>query len=275
VTAAAGSAGDGRVVVITGASGGIGAALARRLGRDGHRLVLGARRLRELQKVADDAGGGTDRARAVPADVTSRGDVERLREAALEAFGGIDVWINNAGRGITRPVLELTDEDVDDMMRINVKSALYGMQTVVPYFVERGRGHVVNVSSFLGRVPLAMHRSAYSAAKAALNSLTANLRMDLRTRAPDVRVSLVMPGLVRTDFARNAGSGDAGGSEGAVPLPRASGPALAPQSAEEVAEAIAGLLDAPVPEAYTNPAQRPLVERYYADVAAFEAGFGY
>jgi short-subunit dehydrogenase len=260
----------GRVVVVTGASGGIGAALARRLGRNGDSLVLGARRLRELQKVAEEAGGGTDRARAVPADVTRRADVERLRNAALEAFGRIDVWINNAGRGITRPALELTDDDVDDMMRINVKAALYGMQAVVPYFVERGRGHVVNVSSFLGRVPLAMHRSAYSAAKAALNSLTANVRMDLRTRAPGVHVSLVLPGLVRTEFARHAGSGN----EGAVPLPRSPGPALAPQSAEEVADVLAALLDAPVPEVYTNPAQRPLVERYYADVAAFEAGFG-
>jgi NAD(P)-dependent dehydrogenase (short-subunit alcohol dehydrogenase family) len=77
-------------------------------------------------------------------------------------------------------VLDLTDEDFDQMMVVNAKSALYGMQAIVPHFKERGAGHLINISSALGRVPFASYRSAYSAAKAALGSLTANLRMDLR-----------------------------------------------------------------------------------------------
>ena len=113
-------------------------------------------------------------------DVTKRKDVERLRDAALKKFGHVDVWVNNAGRGIGKNVMELTDEDLDEMIRVNVKSVLYGMQAIVPHFQQRGKGHLINVSSFLGRVPLAAFRSAYNAAKHAVNALTANLRMDLR-----------------------------------------------------------------------------------------------
>ena len=86
---------------------------------------------------------------------TSRGarTWSRSRDAALARFGRIDAWVNNAGRGITRPVAELTDEDFDEMMLVNVKSALYGIQAVLPHFKERRRGHIVNVSSMLGACP--------------------------------------------------------------------------------------------------------------------------
>lgn len=119
-------------------------------------------------------------------------------------FGHVDVWINNAGRGIGRSVLELTDDDFDEMMSVNVKSAIYGMQVVIPHFKERGRGHLINVSSFLSRVPFVTFRAAYSAAKAALNILTANLRMELKAAYPEIHISIVMPGTVATDFSKNA-----------------------------------------------------------------------
>ncbi len=270
--------GESEVVVITGASSGIGAALARRLAGDGRRLVLAARRGDALRQVALEAEQrGSPRALAVETDVTQRPQVEGLRGAALAAFGDFDVWVNNAGRGISRPVLELSDEDVEEMLAVNLKAALYGMQAAVPHFVERGSGHLVNVSSFLGRVPLVSVRSAYSAAKAALNSLTASLRADLRAH-PEVHVSLVMPGVVTTEFARNARGGPAvaaGPSAGAAARPaNAAGStpsAATPQTAEEVAEAIAGLLRHPVPELYTHPASAGLAREYFADVAAFEA----
>jgi short-subunit dehydrogenase len=256
---------QGRVVVITGASAGIGAALARRLGGERHRLVLAARRGAELRRVAAEAEAeGAPAALAVEADVTRRADVERLRDAALDAFGHFDVWVNNAGRGIARSVLELTDADVDEMIAVNVKSALYGMQAAAEHFVGRGSGHVINVSSFLGRVPLVAFRSAYNAAKAALNALTANLRVELRARHPGIHVSLVMPGVVTTEFARNA----LGGTPGAPPAP--GGRQLKPQTAEEVAEVIVELIDEPRAEVYTNPAHPEVVRRYYADVEAFE-----
>ena len=247
-----------RTIVITGASSGIGAALARTL--TGQNLVLAARRREELEAVARDVSG-----RAVVTDVTRRQDVIRLRDEAVCAFGSVDVWVNNAGRGITRPVLELTDADFDEMMAVNVKSALYGMQAIVPHFIDRKRGHVINISSFLGRVPMAAHRSAYNAAKAALNALTANARVDLQSKYPDIHVSLVMPGLVSTEFARNA----VGGSGGAPPPWVAGGP-MKPQSAQEVAAAIAGVIEHPVAEIYTNPASAAMARRYFEDVGAFE-----
>src|SRR4051812_48261088 len=116
-----------RVVVITGASAGIGAALAEVLSARGARLVLAARREEKLADVARKCGGET---LVVAADVTKRAEVDRIRDEALTKFGHIDVWINNAGRGISRLVSELTDEDIDEMITVNVKSALYGMQTV-------------------------------------------------------------------------------------------------------------------------------------------------
>ena len=202
-------------------------------------------------------------------DVTRRADVNRLCDEAIRAFGNIDVWINNAGRGITRPVLELTDQEFDEMMAINVKSALYGMQAIVPHFMARGQGHLINISSFLGRVPIATHRSAYNAAKAALNALTANLRVDLARTHPQIRVSVIMPGLVSTEFARNAL-----GTPTASAPPWTPGSAMKPQTAEEVAEAIAGVIENPVAELYTNSASAAMAQRYFADVSAFETGIG-
>lgn len=255
-----------KTIVITGASAGIGAGIARRLGADRHRLVLGARRPQELQTVAADAElAGAERAIAVQTDVTDRREVEALRDAAISAFGGFDVWINNAGRGITRSVLELSDRDVDDMMNVNVKTALYGMQIAAEHFIERGHGQIINISSFLGRVPMATHRSAYNAAKSALNALTANLRVELRAKNSNIFVTLVMPGMVSTDFAQNA--------IGAVPG-TASYSGSHVQTVEQVADIVAAVIETPVAEVYTNPASADMARRYYADVGAYEAAAG-
>lgn len=251
----------GKVVVITGASAGIGAALAKQLGAAGHRLVLAARSEDALQQVARESG----EALAVVTDVTRRTDVERLRDAALQHFGQVDVWINNAGRGISKNVLELSDDDLDAMMSINLKSALYGMQAIVPHFQARNAGHLLNVSSFLAKAPLASVRAAYSAAKAALNTLTANLRMDLSQTHPGIHVTSVMPGIVLTGFADNA----IGGTH-ARPA-AAPGSPFAPQTADDVAAIIAGALDKPVAELYTNPIHPEMAVRYVQDVVAFEA----
>jgi NADP-dependent 3-hydroxy acid dehydrogenase YdfG len=248
-----------KVIVITGASAGIGAAVARQLG-DTNNVVLAARREPELKTLADWIG---ERALAVPTDVTQSKQVEHLRDKAIDRFGRVDVWINNAGRGISRPVLELTDDDFDEMMLVNVKSALYGMQAIVPHFIERGSGQVINVSSFLGRVPVAAHRSAYNAAKAALNALTANLRMDLRRSHPNIQVTLVMPGVVNTEFGANV-LGDAS----RFPIPQHRDPFA--QTPEEVADVVVRAIEHPVAEVFTNPRSAELVRSYFADVEKFE-----
>lgn len=254
------------VAVITGASSGIGAALARLLGKKDFRLVLAARRGEVLQALSAEISGD---ALAVVTDVTRRAEVERLRDEAIGAFGAVDIWVNNVGRGNNSSVLELTDEEFDLMMTVNVKSALYGMQAIVPHFMERGRGHLINISSFLSRIPLASYRSGYNAAKAALNSLTANLRMDLRRKYPGIHVSLVMPGMVATEFQRNA----LGGTPSVSWTSRPGGGAMI-QNADDIAMAIESVIESPREELYTQSGQPDTVARYFRDVGEFERGLG-
>ena len=244
-----------RVIVITGASEGIGALLAKRRSAKRDSIALAARRKDKLEQVAEECGSGT---LTVATDVTKRAEVDRLRDAALEHFGRIDVWINNAGRGIGIRVMDFTEENFDEMLAVNLKSAWYGMKAIIPYFQTRGQGHLINISSILGRVPLVTVRSAYSASKAALNSLTANLRMDLRAEHPNIHVSLVSPGPVSTEFHNNA--------LGGTPTGRG----MEMQSADQVVQVIERVIDDPVPEIYTNPSSVNLVRRYFDDIPAFE-----
>lgn len=238
-----------RVVVITGASAGIGAALAEELSRRGCALVLVARREAALNEVAARCVGPTVIA---PADVTVRDHVRRVVAEAIARFGWIDVWVNNAGRGITRLPSVLTDADVDEMMAVNVKSALYGTQEVLPHFKARGAGQIVNVSSMLGRLPLFAPRSAYSGAKHFLNALTTAFRAELQAEYPDIVISLVSPGIVRTEFGLNARHG--GPDSRALPES---------QSAEDVAAVIAGVIESRRTDVYTRAGAHDRIVDYF------------
>ncbi|MBX7099782.1 MAG: SDR family NAD(P)-dependent oxidoreductase [Myxococcaceae bacterium] len=248
-----------KTVVVTGASSGIGASLARLLASQGHQVVLAARRETELAKVAQDCAG---KALVVVADLTRRADAEKVARAAIEKFGGFDVWVNNAGRGISRMPSQLTDADLDDMMSVNVKSALYGMQAALPHFQARGAGHLINVSSMLGRIPFAPIRSAYSGAKHFLNALTACMRQELATSHPGIQVSLVSPGVVATDFGLNALHGGMDSRS----LPNA-------QNVDEVAQVIARTIETRRADVYTQPGAAKTVAGYFAeeDLAVAEA----
>jgi len=241
---------SGPVVVVTGASAGIGAGLARELAGRHASLVLIARREEQLQEMAATLGTPVE---VVPGDVTRRADVERVLERALARFGGVDVWVNNAGHGITRPSLEaVTAEDLDVMIRDNTRSALHGMQVVLPHFKARKKGVLVNVSSMLSRAPEVVPRAAYSAAKAALNSLTESLRAELAKDYPGIRVVLAMPGVVATDFGNNA----LGGGPDSRSIPGG-------QTVAEVARIIAdGLFSGPV-DLYTRPGSLERVLDYF------------
>ena len=243
------------VVVITGASGGIGAALARHVAPT-HALSLVARRAAELTQVGDEltVASGTS-VLTITADVTNRGEVQRIVRETLARFGRIDAWVNNVGQGISRMPSELTDDDIDDMMRINVKSALYGMQEVLPHFKATGRGHVINVSSMLGRAPFALPRSAYSAAKHFLNALTANLRTEVQATHPEIQVSLISPGVVRTEFGLNALHGGIDSRQ----LPES-------QSADEVAAVIAAVLVDRRPDVYTRTGSAARIAGIFASI---------
>lgn len=239
-----------KVIVITGASAGIGHAFAVEAAKRGAKLVLASRRDTELEG-----------ALSVITDVTKRAEVERLRDRALEKFGHIDVWVNNAGRALWRNVSELTDDDIDEMMTINVKSVVYGIQAVLPHFRDRKRGHIVTVSSGLSRFPLASQRSAYSAAKGAVNMIMASLRIELRDAFPDIKCTTVLPGVVATDFGLNALHGGVDNRK----IPNA-------QPVDEVARVIADVIERPRAEVYTRSQMLQLAARYFAaeDVAELE-----
>ena len=241
-----------RIVVVTGASGGIGAAVARKLTGQGESVVLVARRQAALEAVAQDCGSS---ALAIPADATHREDLRRVVQQSLARFGRIDVWINNVGQGITRMPSELTDVDVDAMMLVNVKSALYGMQEILPHFKERGEGHVINLSSMLGRIPYATFRSAYSGAKHFLNALTIMMRDEVQKTHPGIQFSLVSPPAVRTEFGAHA----LHGGPDSRSLPNT-------QDADEVALVIARVIQTREPDAYTVNGSRDRVVRYYSSL---------
>lgn len=243
-----------RVIVITGASSGIGEASAVLLASRGDTVVIVARRAEPLQMVADRCNG---RAHAIAADMSQRTEVRRVVGESIEVHGRIDVWINNVGQGITRPPSRLTDEDIDAVMQVNVKSALYGMQEPLPHFKERGEGHFINISSMLGRIPYAMPRSAYCGAKHFLNALTATFREEVQATHPRIQVSLVSPGVVWTNFGLNALHGGPDSRQ----FPDG-------QTSEDVADVIAGVVNSREPDVYTRAGLRDRVVGYYSSVGA-------
>ena len=238
-----------KVIVITGASGGIGAALAELVAARGASVALVARGSDALGAVAARCG---PHALPIVADVTRREEVHRVVTETLARFGHIDIWVNNVGQGITRPPSALTDADIDEIMQVNVKAALYGMQEVLPHFKERGAGQVINVSSMLGRIPFAVIRSAYCGAKHFLTALTATFRAEVQATHPGIQFSLVSPGIVRTNFGLNA----LHGGPDSRSFPES-------QSAEEVAAVIAEAMASRRPDVYTRAGSRIQVAGYY------------
>ncbi|MEI6246599.1 MAG: SDR family oxidoreductase [Acidobacteriota bacterium] len=242
------------VIVVTGASSGIGEAFARLAASKGASVALVARRGDVLKAVAADCGTN---ALPIVADVTKRAEVERVVAETIARFGHVDVWINNVGQGITRNPSELTDDDIDAVMQVNVKSALYGMQAVLPHFKLRGAGQVINVSSMLGRTPFAVIRSAYCGAKHFLNALTATFRAEVQATHPGIQFSLVSPGVVRTDFGLNAMHG--GPDSRSFPMS---------QSAEEVAAVIWQVVENRTPDVYTRAGAKDQVLGYLVGLTA-------
>ena len=238
------------VIVVTGASSGIGAATARQLSGEGHTVVLVARRGDALQQVAQSCAGPT---LTIVADMSIRDDAERVAASTIAQAGRIDVWVNNVGRGITRMPSALTADDIQRMMDVNVLTALYGMQAVLPHFRGRGTGHIINVSSMLGRLPYALPRSAYTAAKHFLNALTIMMRDDVQATHPGIQLTLVSPGVVYTDFGLNAEHG--GADSRSFP---------GGQTPEEIARVISQAMATRVPDLYTRAGAAAQVADYYA-----------
>ena len=185
------------VVIVTGASSGIGESVAERLGRPGMTLVLAARRTEELAAVARRVETNGGAAVPVPTDVCDPAAVRQLVEKALAVNGRIDGLVNNAGIGGLASVLA-DDEDVDRMIAVNLRAPIRLMREVVPIMVDQGTGTIVNIGSVAGEVGIS---GTYSATKFALRGMTDSVRRELA--GTGVRLSLVEPGYIATAFNRN------------------------------------------------------------------------
>lgn len=187
------------VLLITGASSGIGAQTARRAVEEGYRVALAARREAELAELARELGGD-EVARAVRCDVTEWEDCEAMTAATLEAFGRIDAVFANAGFGAKRGFLEETPEFWRSMVLTNVLGAAYTIRATLPHLLERGSGHFLLTSSVAGRRSLP--GSLYSSTKWAVTGMGESLRRELREMHDNerIRVTLIEPGMVDTPF---------------------------------------------------------------------------
>lgn len=186
-----------QVAIITGASRGIGAALAQVFAAEGARLVLASRSEERLNAVARTLGASAGRVLVVPTDMRQTEQVRRLVERTVETFGTVDILVNNAGIGIYAPYDEVVWEHFVEMWEVNFFGAVCAMREVAPIMKRRGRGTIVNISSVAGRIPLPF-MAGYCATKFALNAFSDSVRMELAREG--IRVVIVCPGRVRTPF---------------------------------------------------------------------------
>jgi len=192
----------GQVALVTGASRGIGLAIARRLGLMGARVALCARNAAPLEKAASDLRSTGIEVLAAPADVTRAEQVSSLVSETRRTLGPVDILVNNPGIGIFGPFYQQTDEDWNRLLDTNLKSAFLTSRAVAPEMIRRKTGHIVNISSLAGKSTFA-NGAIYCASKWGLLGLTGCMAEELRTHG--VRVSAICPGSVATEFSPHAG----------------------------------------------------------------------
>jgi NADP-dependent 3-hydroxy acid dehydrogenase YdfG len=187
---------NGKVVLVTGASSGIGAGIARELGRAGAKVVLGARRVDRIEALAEEIRneGGEAIARAL--DVTDRADVAAFADAARAAFGRIDVIVNNAGIMPLSLMASLKVDEWDRMIDVNIKGVLYGVAAVLPEMTERGSGHIINMAS-IGALSVVPTAAVYCGTKYAVRAISEGLRQE----NDRIRVTCIYPGVVESELA--------------------------------------------------------------------------
>jgi len=190
---------DGQVAVVTGAGRGIGEGIARTLAGAGATVVCAARRTHEIEKVASDIVAANGRALAVTTDVTQRDDLQAAAKTAMDEFGRLDIWVNNAGGSpIQAPLVELPREEWDATLALNLTAVFEACRVAVPLMADGGR--ILNISSVAAQDVWA-GSGHYSAAKAGVNLLTQALAREL---GPKIRVNAIMPGLVPTEIVRES-----------------------------------------------------------------------
>jgi NADP-dependent 3-hydroxy acid dehydrogenase YdfG len=195
----------GKVVVITGASSGMGEAAAKHLSVLGATVVLGARRADRIEKLAKEILDNGGKALAIAADVTQREQVKGLVDTAVEQFGRVDVILNNAGIMPLSPMERLNVDEWDKMIDVNIKGVLNGIAAVLPYMKEQKSGQIINTSSVAGH-KVFNGSAVYSATKYAVRALTEGLRMEVKPY--NIRTTIVCPGAVKTELLEHITEAD-------------------------------------------------------------------
>lgn len=187
---------EGKVVVITGGSSGLGEATARLLAKNGAKVFLGARREENLKEISDSirADGGEAGYRRV--DVTSREEVEGFVDSAVEEFGRVDVIVNNAGLMPLSPLDALKVDEWDTMVDVNIKGVLYGIAAVLPKMQAQGDGHIINLSSVAGQIVFP-NSAVYSGTKFAVKAISEGLRQEI---GDQIRTTTIYPGAIESEL---------------------------------------------------------------------------
>jgi NAD(P)-dependent dehydrogenase (short-subunit alcohol dehydrogenase family) len=230
-----------KVVLITGGSEGIGKATAQLLASHGARVAVAARSIDKLRELVSNFSDGL----AVEADMTQPESINRMIETVVEQYGRINILINNAGRALRAPIVDIKISDFEDIMKLNVYGPLLTMQAVIPHMKKNGGGMIVNISSNVSKMAIPTI-GAYAATKYALNGLTLTARNELAE--DNIVVSLMHPGLTATNFGKNALQYETAESN------RPPGPDARPDTPEQVAEKILEAINTGPAEQYMSPA---------------------
>lgn len=197
----------GKVVVITGGSSGLGEATAHYLAEKGAKVVLGARRVEKLEKVASEIKKNGGAVEILRTDVTKASDVKALVKKAIDSFGKIDVMVNNAGIMPLAPLSALKVNEWDSMIDVNIKGVLYGIAAALPEFEKQKSGHFINLASVAG-LKVSPGGAVYSGTKYAVRAISEGLRQEV---GKDIRTTILSPGLIDSEL--QLGSSDEGTSQ--------------------------------------------------------------
>tara|TARA_R100000935_G_C2836187_1_gene168242 strand:- start:1399 stop:2139 length:741 start_codon:yes stop_codon:yes gene_type:complete len=188
---------ENKVIVITGASSGLGEATARLLAKKGAKVVIGARRTEKLEAIVQDIRAEGGQAEFIGTDITKPNEVQALIEKALSAFGQIDVLVNNAGLMSIAPLSELKVDEWDRMIDINIKGVLYGIAATLPVFQKQNFGHFINLSSVAGLKVFSPGGTVYSGTKFAVRAISEGLRHEV---GETIRTTTIEPGAIESEL---------------------------------------------------------------------------
>ena len=244
---------EGKVVVITGASSGLGESTARHVAKLGATVVLGARRKDRLDAIAKNIQADGGKALAVSTDVTNRTQVEALVQKAIGTYGKVDVLVNNAGIMPIAPLSLLKVDEWDRMIDLNIKGVLYGIAAALPQMKKQKSGHIINTASVFGIKVFAPGGTVYCATKSAVRALTEGLRVEVH--GDGIRTTIISPGAVDSEL--KGSTSDEASSKVVSDLYKAWG-----IPADTIARAIAYAIEQPADVDVNEIVVRPTVQDF-------------